>query len=370
MKILNSTPRQDGYWMPAEFERQDQIWMLWPFRPDTWRDGGKPAQRAFGEVAEAISAFEPVTVGVCAEQYDHCRSQLPQKVRVVEISYNDAWMRDVGPTFLINGKGGIRAVDWDFNAWGGLEGGLYFPWDQDQRVAQKVCEMEEIDFYQTRGYILEGGSFHTDGQGTVLTTEMCLLNPNRNPHMDRESIEKMLLEYLGAQKVLWLRDGIDPEETDGHIDNVACFVRPGEVACIWTDDPENPYYHQSREAYRMLCSFTDARGRALKVHKVCLPAVAVRTPSDFAVDHTRYALPRRPGELCSASYLNFLLVNGGVILPQYGDENDALAIKQLSEIFPDRKIVGVPTKEIAYGGGNIHCITQQQPSIHHLNDGK
>ena len=232
--------------MPAEFEPQSGVWMLWPERNDNWRDGAKPAQKAFLDVAEAILQFEPVTVCVSAAQYQNARERLPRAVRVVEMASNDAWIRDCGPTFLVNDRGGLRAVDWTFNAWGGLVDGLYFPWDLDDQVAQKVCELERVDSYRTEGFVLEGGSIHVDGEGTVLTTEMCLLSEGRNPSMDRGAIEHMLCDYLGCEKVLWLRDGIDPDETNGHIDDVACFIRPGEVACIWTDDPQNPFYQRAQ----------------------------------------------------------------------------------------------------------------------------
>lgn len=240
-RIIGSTPKRDGYRMPAEFEPQSGVWMLWPERNDNWRDGAKPAQRAFLDVAEAILQFEPVTVCVSAAQYQNARERLPRAVRVVEMASNDAWIRDCGPTFLVNDRGGLRAVDWTFNAWGGLVDGLYFPWDLDDQVAQKVCELERVDSYRTEGFVLEGGSIHVDGEGTVLTTEMCLLSEGRNPSMDRGAIEHMLCDYLGCEKVLWLRDGIDPDETNGHIDDVACFIRPGEVACIWTDDPKTRF---------------------------------------------------------------------------------------------------------------------------------
>ena len=179
-RTLATDPRRDGYRMPGEFEPHAGCWMLWPERPDNWRLGGKPAQLAFAAVAAAIAGSEPVTVGVSARQFANARRLLPPAVRVVEISSNDAWMRDVGPTFVVNDRGGIRGVDWMFNAWGGLQGGLYFPWDQDDAVAQKVLEIEGRDRYRAP-FVLEGGAIHVDGQGTLITTEECLLNPNRNP---------------------------------------------------------------------------------------------------------------------------------------------------------------------------------------------
>lgn len=217
-RIIGSTPKADGYRMPAEFEPQDGVWMLWPERNDNWRSGAKPAQETFCQVARAIARFEKVTMCVSAGQYQNARARLPEEIRVVEVSSNDAWVRDCGPTFLVNGQGGLRAVDWTFNAWGGLYDGLYFPWDRDDQVAQKICEMADVDSYRTEGFVLEGGSIHVDGEGTVLTTEMCLLSPGRNPDLSRAEIGEKLCQYLGCEKVLWLRDGIDPDETNGHID--------------------------------------------------------------------------------------------------------------------------------------------------------
>ena len=224
----------------------------------------------------------------------------------------------------------------------------------------KICEIEGIDSYHTPGFVLEGGSIHVDGEGTLLTTEMCLLSAGRNPHMTKGEIEEQLKEYLNVDKVIWLKDGIDPGETNGHVDDVACFVKPGEVACIWTDDPADPFYEPAQAAYETLCRATDAKGRRLKVHKLCLPKQPVRLGADFAIDAVEGSLPRREGDVCIASYANFLIVNGGVIVPQYGDENDPLALEQVQAMFPERKVVGVYTREVVYGGGNIHCITQQQ----------
>lgn len=360
-KRIDSTPKKDGYRMPGEFEPQEEIFMIWPERPDTWRNGGKPAQEAFTNVAEAINRFEPVTVLASCRQYVNARNRLSDGIRVIEVETDDSWVRDSGPTFVKDDKGGLRAVDWEFNAWGGLYDGLYFPWDKDNMVASKICEVERIDSYKTTGFVLEGGSFHVDGQGTVLTTEMCLLSEGRNPHMSKKEIEDMLKEYLNAEKVIWIKDGIDPDETNGHIDDVACFVAPGEVACIWTDNEEDPFYEASRAAYEQLSGETDARGRKLKVHKLTTTKVPVTLPKDFYVDAVEGTVPRKEGELCIASYANFLIVNGGVIVPQYDDENDALALQQTREMFPDREVVGVRTREIVYGGGNIHCITQQKP---------
>lgn len=361
-----STPRKDGFRMPGEFENHTGTWMLWPERADNWRNGAKPAQEVFVEVAKTIAQFEKVTVCANPDQFENAKALLNDcdEIRVVEMTSNDSWIRDCGPSFVVNDKGGVRAVDWDFNAWGGLYDGLYFPWDQDALVAQKVCEIERVRTYKPDNFVLEGGSIHVDGDGTVIVTESCLLSPGRNPDMTKEQIEENLRQYLNVDKVIWVKEGIDPDETNGHIDDVACYVRPGEVACIWTDNESDPFYKIAHDAYDLLSNSVDAKGRKLKVHKLDLPKnpVRINLEESKGVDVVEGTIPRQEGDLCPASYMNFLIVNGGAIVPQYGDENDALALKQLQAMFPDRKIVGLPTREVVLGGGNIHCITQQQPS--------
>lgn len=361
--IKGTTPKQDGFFMPGEYAPQEKIWMIWPERRDNWRNGAKPAQAAFKQVAIAISEFTSVTMVASREQFQNCRMQLPEEITVIEMSTDDAWMRDVGPSFLINGEGERRAVDWHFNAWGGLVDGLYFPWDQDDLVAQKVCEVSETPRYRTSNFILEGGAFHVDGEGTVLTTEMCLLSHGRNPHLTKDEVEIYLKNYLNVEKVLWLKDGVDPEETTGHVDDIACFIRPGEVACLYTEDTMHPFYEIAQATYRELLEMTDAKGRQLKVHKICCPKQAVTIPEGIEIDLVEGTLPRVPGDICIASYLNFLITNEGVLVPQYRDAHDALACEQIQTLFPDKKVVGVDTLEVVYGGGNIHCITQQQPEI-------
>ena len=360
-KVIASTPRADGFRMPGEFEPHKQLWMLWPQRTDNWRLGAKPAQRSWVQVATAISRFEPVTVGVNDVQYENARALLPDDVRVVEISSDDAWIRDCGPSFVINDQGDVRLVDWIFNAWGGLYDGLYFPWDKDQLVPVKVAEIERVDRYKAP-LVMEGGSFHTDGEGTLLTTEECLLSPGRNPELTREQIEQYLKDYLGLETIVWLGRGIDPDETTGHVDDVACFVRPGVVLAAVTDDADDWRYELLQDNLRRLQQATDARGRRLEVHTLPMPAIMEITEEEaWGVDAAEGSLPRRAGDKTAASYMNFLIVNGGVILPSFDDPNDAVAFETLKALFPDREVVRVPGREIVLGGGNVHCITQQQP---------
>lgn len=359
---LLTTPAADGFLMPGEFERHSGCWMLWPERTDTWRLGARPAQAAFVAVAAAIAMSEPVTVGVSGRHYQSARARLPTKIRVVELSSNDAWMRDVGPTFVVDAKGGVRGVDWIFNAWGGLGGGLYFPWDQDDLVAQKVLEIEGRDRYRAP-FVLEGGSIHVDGQGTLITTEECLLNPNRNPHLDKGAIEILLHEYLGITSVIWLGKGVYNDETDGHVDNLCCFARPGEVVLAWSDNRRDPQYAISRDAFARLAEARDARGRRLKVHKLVQPGPLKRTTAEAAgVDSLDGTQARRGGDRLAASYVNFYIGNEVVVMPLLDARHDRDALTTLRRVFPGRTVVGVPAREILLGGGNIHCITQQVPA--------
>lgn len=358
---IDSTPQQDGFWMPGEFEPHSSTWMLWPQRPDNWRQGGKPAQMAFKAVAETIAQFEPVRMGANPDQLTNAGEMLSAKVRVVEIANNDAWMRDCGPTFVVNSYGEVGLVDWMFNAWGGLYNGLYSPWDLDELVAQRVAELEDIDRYRAP-LVLEGGSIHVDGQGTCLTTAECLLSPGRNPTLSQTEIEAYLHAYLGVEKVIWIPRGVFQDETSGHVDNLACFLRPGVIALTWTDDKSDPQYEISAEAYEYLLSASDARGRSFEVHKIHQPEpILISQEEAEGVEAVDGTLPRMAGDRMAASYVNFYLCNGGAVVPTFGDPHDQLALQKLQILLPERKVVGVPAREILIGGGNIHCITQQQP---------
>jgi agmatine deiminase len=359
---LASTPAADGYRMPGEFEPHSGCWIAWPERPDNWRLGAKPAQRAYAAVAEAINVCEPVTVAVSDAQFEHCRSLLSPSIRVVEVSSDDAWIRDMGPTFLIDGNGGRRGVDWHFNAWGGLNGGLYFPWDRDERVARKILEIEGAERYRAP-IVLEGGSIHVDGEGTVIATEECLLNANRNPALSREDIERALFDHLGAEKMIWLGRGVYNDETDGHVDNLACFARPGVVLLTYCEDESDPQHAISRDAQDRLEAATDTRGRPIEVIRLPSPGpVTITAEEAGGVDTVEGSLPRRAGDRLAASYANFYIATTRIVYPLLDERHDEQAGEVLQACFPEREIVGVPAREILLGGGNIHCITQQVPA--------
>jgi agmatine deiminase len=252
-------------------------------------------------------------------------------------------------------------VDWIFNAWGGLDGGLYFPWAFDDLVAAKVCELEAVARYRAP-FVLEGGSVHVDGEGTCITTEECLLNPNRNPDLSRAEIEAHLRSYLGVETIIWIPRGVYGDETDGHVDNLACFSRPGRVLLTWCEDRGDPQAAISREARQVLESAVDARGRRLDVGLLPSPGpLSISAQEAAGVDPSDHSRPRRAGDRLAGSYVNFLVTNASVVYPLLDPDHDDEAGALLGEEFTDRRIEGVSGREILLGGGNIHCITQQVP---------
>ncbi|NDR55403.1 agmatine deiminase [Aliiruegeria sabulilitoris] len=361
-KVCKTKPAADGFDMPGEHEPHAEIWMAWPERSDNWRDGAKPAQGCFVEVARAIAEVTPVTMAVSAAQYENARGRLPENIRVVEMSTNDSWMRDIGPTYVTNGQGERRGIQWDFNAWGGLVDGLYFPWDKDDQVAGKICEILRDDSYKA-GIILEGGAIHTDGDGTLFTNEECLLHPSRNANMSQDEIEQVLKDNLGVEKVLWLPEGLFNDETNGHIDNLMHVVKPGEVILSWTEDTRDPQYEISQRAFAFLSNATDAKDRTLKIHKIHIPGPLYLTEREAAGIDMSDGMEREAGQRLAGSYANFLITNGRIIMPLLDPKWDDPARQVLQAAFPEHEIVGVAAREILLGGGNIHCITQQVPAV-------
>lgn len=363
MKIISeSTPRRDGFRMPGEFESHQGCLMIFPERSDSWQYGGYAARKAFARVAEAIAESEKVTVCAGDGQYDNARALLPPHIRVVEMSSNDAWARDYAPTFVKHPSGAVRGVDWGFNAWGGLYDGLYFPWDKDNRMARKICDMLDLDVYDKRDFILEGGSIHVDGQGTCMVTESCLLSKGRNPQLTRQEIEENLKEYLNVSTILWLPCGIYGDETNEHVDNICAFTAPGEVVLAWTEDEKDEQYAMSRACLEYLEQAVDARGRSLKIHKLPLPRPVTVTEEECGGLDACWGQPSRtPGERLAASYVNFYIANGSIVMPGFRDEADEKAREILQGLFPTRKVIQIYARDILIGGGNIHCITQQIP---------
>ncbi len=362
MKVLRTNPKADGFRMPGEFEPHEGTMILWPERSDNWRNGAKPAQEVFAKLANEINKYEQVYVGVNHNQYENACSLLDEGVVVLEISNDDSWVRDCGPTFVKSETGIVRGINWGFNAWGGLVDGLYFPWDKDQLVCPKFCSTLKKDYYDLEEFILEGGSIHVDGEGTLITTKACLLSEGRNPDLSQEQIENILKETLNLEKIIWLENGIYLDETNEHVDNIIHYVAPAEVVLSWTDDKTDPQYALSKAAYDVLVNATDAKGRKFKIHKMMLPKpILISQAESKGVDAIKGTLPRNEGDRLAASYANFYIANDSVFVPQFADPADIKAVELLNEIFPNRTIVPIAAREILLGGGNIHCITQQIP---------
>lgn len=361
---LRTSPRQDGFFMPAEFAPHDGCLMIWPSRPGSWGKDPKDARLAFTAIIQAIAESERVyLVASDVSAREALRTQIAGgSVVLIDIPVNDAWARDTGPTFVVNGCE-KRGIDWRFNAWGGETDGLYADYQEDDALANAFCRCLGVKCYDAHPFVLEGGSVHSDGEGTLLVTEECLLSEGRNPSLNKAQIEQKLKEYLSAEKVIWLPYGIYNDETNGHVDNICAFTAPAEVVLAWTDDENDPQYARSMADYRVLSEVRDAKGRALKITKLPLPSKPVTVTKEEAekIVCAPGETPRTEGERLAASYVNFYIANKAVIVPQFGDKNDELALAVLKELFPERKIVPVMTRSVLVGGGNIHCITQQIP---------
>jgi agmatine deiminase len=334
-----TTPAAEGFSMPAEWHRHERCWMAWPCRQETWGDRLDDARDAYAIIAQAIAEFEPVTMVANHGDVAAASMNCGRGVDVLPMDLDDSWMRDIGPTFLLDGNGGIAASDWSFNAWGYK----YDGYDKDARVAEALLGHLDIRRFDAP-FVLEGGAIHSDGEGTVLTTETVLLNSNRNPGMDKAETEKALCDWLGADKVIWLPAGLHNDETDGHVDNLACFARPGVVLAASCPDEGDPNYEILRANEEFLRASTDAKGRALEV-------VTIDQPARMEED----------GERLASSYINFYIANGGIVMPSFEDRRDAAARRAIAQAFPHRKVTQAPAVDIIRGGGGIHCITQQQP---------
>ncbi|MGN0373320.1 MAG: agmatine deiminase [Enterocloster sp.] len=364
-KERTAIPASEGYHMPAEFEPHRGCVMIWPVRPGSWPSGACKAQETFAFIARVIAESEKVWMLAGQEVYQQVKAVFADdpEIQVLEIETDDAWARDVGPTCVVGRDGSVRGIDWKFNAWGGEWDGLYAHWERDDLAASQICRALGMECYDARHFVLEGGSIHSDGEGTILVTEACLLSQGRNPQMSRLEIEEMLKQYLGGQKVIWLPRGIFQDETNEHVDNICAFVRPGEVVLAWTDDPKDPQWELSNACLQVLERETDAKGRSFQVHKLLIPrrpvCITEEELSGFVFEEGEDM--RTAGERLAASYVNFYIANKSVLVPQFGDENDEPALRLLGECFPERRIVPVPARSIIVGGGNIHCITQQIP---------
>lgn len=343
-----------AYRMPAEWEPHRATWLSWPHNPDTWPGKFAAMLPAYVQMVAALACSEPVYINVNnatmeAEARVHLREAVARgDIRFHHIATNDAWIRDHGAIFVHTSDPAtpatppsLTAVNWEYNAWGGK----YPPYDLDNQVAARMAQVLGVDVCDG-GMVLEGGSVDVNGQGVLLTTEACLLNPNRNPHLSRADIEQRLGAMLGAEQVIWLSQGIAGDDTDGHIDNLVRFVAADTVVAVVEEDPSEVNYLPLQENLAILRSWRDQRGRPLRVIELPMPP---------AITWQGQRLP--------ASYANFYLANRVVLVPFYRHPHDERARQVLQECFPDREVVGIDATELAAGLGAFHCLTQQIPAL-------
>ncbi len=334
------TPKKEGFYMPAEWHPHTATWMAWPGLQEAYSEAPmgpeeafKQAKVCYGEVAQTIARFEPVNMIANKISVNEAKAHCGPSINIIEAKIDDGWLRDSGPSFVINDKGEVGGVNWVFNGWGSK-----YPHENDSKAARIVLDQLGFKRFDC-DLVQEGGGIHVDGEGTVLLTESCQLNKNRNPNLTKTDVEKILNEYIGATKTIWLNGDIPYDETDGHIDGLACFIRPGVVLMTTTQDKNHMDYDVHQANLTTLKKSTDAKGRHLEIIEIDQPAEYIDT--------------------CP---MNFYLANESVILPAYGfPEYDKYVFEFFKKIFTDREVVQLNTGVILFGGGNIHCITQQQP---------
>jgi len=336
---LTTDPRDLGYYMPGEWAPHTCCWMAWPCREGLWADD-TATMRDYANIANAIVKFEPVNMLVPAHRLDDASRLLEDNVNTIEMPIDDSWARDSGPNFLIGGAN-LAGSDWTFNAWGEK----YHPYDKDALMGERILDLAGADRFPSQ-LVAEGGGVTVDGEGTIITTESCFLNKNRNPGWSRQEIENELCRTLGGSKVIWMPGDVDETETDGHVDGIAAFIEPGRVLVEVNPDRTDPHYAVGVNNTKALKGQTDAKGRKLEIEFI-----------DEGIYHDGIW-----NGGCS-SYINSYIANGAVIVPGYGYDRDESALETYRGIYPDREILQVPIPNLALGGGGIHCVTQQQPAF-------
>jgi agmatine deiminase len=331
-------PNDDGLSMPAEWSRHRATLVSWPCREKSWRGHIAAARLEYVDVVKAVLGFEPVIVLADPATLREAQSMLPVDAELMAVELDDSWIRDNGPIAVTSPEGGVSLVDFRFNAWG-----LKSTYAKDDAVPAFLAKKLGLRRYHSP-MVLEGGAISVDGQGTLLTTEQCLLNENRNPNLSREDIERNLRNYLGITKTIWLGEGQANDITDGHVDGVAGFFAPGKVMIACTKDDTDPNYAALRANRERLESETDSKGRSLEVMEIV-------QPKPMKVEDA----------VITPGYINHYIVNGGVVAPAFGIPEDAPAVETLRSAYPDREVVTASARILEIGGGGIHCITQQVP---------
>ncbi|MGH8162570.1 MAG: agmatine deiminase family protein [Gammaproteobacteria bacterium] len=347
------TPRLEGFAPRAEWTAHARTWMAWPWHPETFVGTVADAQSGYARVANAISEFEPAAMVVRPGHEKIARRLLSAAIEILVWPLDDAWMRDIAPGFVVDDEGRLAGVDWEFNDYGNKDGRNLEGYGNDAAMAGRILEHLDCERFQAP-LVCEGGALVTDGEGMVITTESAVLNPNRNPGSSREDAEAVFRDYLAIERTLWLDEGLTDDDTDGHADNLVAFAGPGVVLALTEADTSDINHAPLADVHRRLAEGCDARGRALEIIPVPQPRARYK-------DALRLAL----------SYVNFCLVNGGVLVPAYDDpKRDANARAIIAEAFPGRKALSLPAFAIMSGGGSLHCITHEEPAISPSPPGK
>ena len=359
---FRSIPKNDGFGMIPEFDVNGPLWLLMPTRPDNWRDHANPVQSIYIDFIEILAQYMIVNIGLANESLTRLFKQQKENIRIKILEYDDAWIRDTGPVFLKDQIGNIRAVKWGFNAWGGVEGGLYASWEKDDLLGERLCLNEFIDYYKN-DMILEGGSVLTDGLGRLYTTESCLLNKNRNPSMTKKEIEKNLKDYLGIDKIVWIPEGLKYDETSGHVDNVCLIADKRRILLHWTNDKSDPQYRIVREAKRVIETENKSEIYNYEIIKLespnQIPLTEVESKGILKVEGT---YSRNQGDYVISSYVNAYQDANLVVVPQFGDiDRDREALNVFNKIYPKKRRIPFPSREIIIGGGGLHCVTLGLP---------
>jgi agmatine deiminase len=348
----SQTPSELGFRMPAEWYPHHSTWLTWPKNPETWPDRVTQVEQIYLEMISALTPHEIVNLLVDDDETEQvvrrrCSEATASRIRFHHIQTVDSWIRDYGPNFLIgpNDEGAFN--DWIFNAWGNK----YATFKQDDTVPQRLEPFPNMKRFSP-GIVMEGGSIEVNGAGCVLTTEQCLLNPNRNPDLSREEIEQYLKDYLGVTKVLWLGEGIAGDDTDGHIDDIARFAGSDVIVCAVEDDSADANYELLQDNLKRCRSMTDVNGKPFEIVNLPMPGTVGGS-----------SITTRDLERLPASYANFYIANNVVLAPVFGHANDQRAVDTLQRLFPTRRIVPINCEPLVWGMGTIHCVTQQQPRI-------